>query len=61
MGFTELPAQGMIMVGDKISLMTGAKAQRSKLLVPEEQWKHLRRICRQRLSPVLKEDREKNG
>ncbi len=38
-GLPELPESGMIMVGDKISLMTGGRPNDPKLLVPEEQWK----------------------
>lgn len=37
-GLPELPGSGMIMVGDKISLMTGGRPNDPKLLVPEEQW-----------------------
>ncbi|MDX9812116.1 MAG: Gfo/Idh/MocA family oxidoreductase [Bacteroidales bacterium] len=37
-GLPELPGQGMIMVGDEISLMTGGRPNDPKLLVPEEQW-----------------------
>ncbi len=37
-GLPELPGSGMIMVGDKISLMTGGRPNDPKLMVPEEQW-----------------------
>jgi len=39
-GLKELPASGMIMVGDKVSLMTGGRPNDPKLLLPEEEWKH---------------------
>ncbi len=39
-GLKELPASGMIMVGDKVSLMTGGRPNDPKLLIPEEEWKH---------------------
>ncbi|MCK5821950.1 MAG: Gfo/Idh/MocA family oxidoreductase [Bacteroidales bacterium] len=37
-GLETLPSSGMIMVGDKKSLMTGARPQNERLLVPEEEW-----------------------
>jgi len=37
-GMESLPASGMIMVGDKKSLITGARPQDERLLVPEEEW-----------------------
>ena len=39
-GLKELPDSGMIMVGDKISLMTGGRPNDPKLLLPEDEWKH---------------------
>jgi len=38
-GLAELPGSGMIMVGDKVSLMTGGRPNNPKLLLPEEEWK----------------------
>jgi predicted dehydrogenase len=38
-GLKELPGSGMIMVGDKVSLMTGGRPNDPKLLLPEEEWK----------------------
>jgi len=38
-GLAELPGSGMIMVGDKVSLMTGGRPNEPKLLLPEEDWK----------------------
>jgi predicted dehydrogenase len=38
-GLAELPGSGMIMVGDKVSLMTGGRPNDPKLLLPEEDWK----------------------
>jgi len=38
-GLEELPDSGMIMIGDKVSLMTGGRPNRPKLLLPEEEWK----------------------
>jgi predicted dehydrogenase len=37
-GLKELPGSGMIMVGDKISLMTGGRPNDPKLLLPEAEW-----------------------
>jgi len=36
---SSLPGSGMIMVGDKVSLMTGGRPDNPKLLLPEEDWK----------------------
>lgn len=38
-GLKELPGSGMILVGSKKSLMTGARPNDPKLLVSEEEWK----------------------
>lgn len=38
-GLAELPPQGMIMVGSKVSLMTGGRPNNPRLLLPEEEWK----------------------
>ncbi len=37
-GLDQLPGSGMIMVGDKKSLMTEARPEGERLLVPEEEW-----------------------
>ncbi len=37
-GLETLPDSGMIMVGDKKSLMTAARPENERLLVPEEEW-----------------------
>ncbi len=37
-GMENLPSSGMIMVGEKKSLMTGARPENERLLVPEEEW-----------------------
>jgi predicted dehydrogenase len=39
-GLKELPSSGMIMVGDKASLMTGGRPNDPKLLLPEAEWQH---------------------
>jgi predicted dehydrogenase len=39
-GLEELPGSGMIMVGDKVSLMTAARPENERLLIPEEEWLH---------------------
>jgi predicted dehydrogenase len=39
-GLKELPSSGMIMAGDKVSLMTGGRPNDPKLLIPEKEWKH---------------------
>lgn len=39
-GLKELPGSGMIMVGDKVSLMTGGRPNDPKLLLPEAEWQH---------------------
>jgi len=33
-----LPGSGMIMVGDKVSLMTGGRPNEPKLLMKEDEW-----------------------
>ncbi len=38
-GLDELPGSGMIMVGDKVSLMTGGRPNNPKLLLPDDAWK----------------------
>lgn len=37
-GLKELPGSGMIMVGDKVSLMTGGRPNDPKLLLPDTEW-----------------------
>ena len=37
-GLESLPPSGMIMVGDKVSLMTAARPENERLLIPEEEW-----------------------
>lgn len=37
-GISKLQGSGMIMVGDKVSLMTGGRPNDPKLLLPEEEW-----------------------
>jgi len=37
-GLKELPGSGMIMVGSKVSLMTGGRPNNPKLLIPDEEW-----------------------
>ncbi len=37
-GLEQLPGSGMIMVGDKLSLMTGGRPNNPKLLVSDEEW-----------------------
>ncbi len=37
-GLAQLPASGMIMVGDKVSLMTGGRPNDPKLLLPQADW-----------------------
>ena len=37
-GLSSLPGSGMIMVGDKVSLMTGGRPDNPKLLLPPEEW-----------------------
>ncbi|MBT3244135.1 MAG: Gfo/Idh/MocA family oxidoreductase [Bacteroidetes bacterium] len=39
-GIESLPDSGMIMVGDKVSLKTGARPEYERLLLPEEEWLH---------------------
>ncbi len=37
-GIDELPKSGMLMIGDKKTLMTGSRPDKPKLLVPDEEW-----------------------
>jgi hypothetical protein len=39
-GLEQLPASGMIMVGEKVSLMTGGRPNDPKLLLPQADWDH---------------------
>ncbi len=42
-GLEELGGSGMIMVGDKCSLMTGGRPDSPRLLMPEDEWKEFRK------------------
>ena len=39
-GLPSIGGSGMIMVGDKVSLMTGGRPDNPKLLLPQDEWKH---------------------
>ena len=39
-GLKEMPGRGMIMVGDKMSLLTGGRPANPKLLIPDADWDH---------------------
>jgi hypothetical protein len=39
-GLDSIPSGGMIMVGDKVSLMTGPRPENERLLIPEDEWLH---------------------
>ena len=36
----EMPGRGMIMVGEKVSLLTGGRPANPKLLIPDAEWEH---------------------
>jgi predicted dehydrogenase len=39
-GLKEMPGRGMIMVGEKMSLLTGGRPANPKLLIPDADWDH---------------------
>ena len=39
-GLKEMPGRGMIMVGEKVSLLTGGRPANPKLLIPDADWDH---------------------
>ena len=39
-GLKEMPGRGMIMVGSKVSLLTGGRPANPKLLIPDADWDH---------------------
>ena len=39
-GLKEMPGRGMIMVGSKVSLLTGGRPASPKLLIPDAEWDH---------------------
>ncbi len=42
-GLKEMPNRGMIMVGDKVSLLTGGRPASPKLLIPDADWEHFKK------------------
>ena len=52
----ELPDSGMIMVGDKKSLLTDGRPNRPRLLVPEEDWIAFTKAIPKRTIPRVKEE-----
>jgi len=55
-GLPELPGSGMIMVGDKVSLMTGGRPNNPKLLLPEADWQSFTANLPAETIPRVKEE-----
>lgn len=55
-GLAELPSSGMIMVGDKVSLMTGGRPNNPRLLIPEEDWVKFTQNMPAQTIPRVKEE-----
>ena len=51
-----LPGNGMIMVGDKISLMTGGRPNNPKLLMPAEEWEEFMKNPPAKTIPRVEEE-----
>ncbi len=55
-GLEELSGSGMIMVGEKKSLMTGGRPNRPELLVPAEEWEAFKNAIPKRTIPRVEEE-----
>jgi predicted dehydrogenase len=55
-GLPELPGSGMIMAGDKVSLMTGGRPNTPKLLLPDADWKAFTENMPAETIPRVKEE-----
>jgi predicted dehydrogenase len=55
-GIDELPGSGMIMIGDKNTLITGGRPNNPKLLVPDEEWKAFQENMPERTIPRVAEE-----
>uniref|UniRef100_UPI003217E044 Gfo/Idh/MocA family oxidoreductase n=1 Tax=uncultured Draconibacterium sp. TaxID=1573823 RepID=UPI003217E044 len=56
-GLKELPGTGMIMIGDKNTLYTGARPNNPRLLMPEEQWQDFLKNAPERTIPRVEEEK----
>ena len=56
-GVTELPGSGMIMIGDKKTLITGARPNDPKLLVPEEEMNEFLKNAPAQTIPRVEEEK----
>ncbi len=55
-GLEELPRSGMIMIGDKASLMTGGRPNEPKLLISDEEWAHFTENMPEQTIPRVPEE-----
>ena len=55
-GLPQLPGGGMIMVGDKISLMTGERPNSPRLLIPEDDWNTFKQNMPAQIIPRVAEE-----
>ena len=56
-GIDELPGSGMIMIGDKKTLITGGRPNDPKLLVPDEEWKEFQKNPPAQTIPRVEEEK----
>ncbi|OFX30596.1 MAG: hypothetical protein A2W90_11230 [Bacteroidetes bacterium GWF2_42_66] len=56
-GIDELPGSGMIMIGDKKTLITGGRPNNPKLLVPDEEWNEFQKNPPAQTIPRVEEEK----
>jgi predicted dehydrogenase len=56
-GVDELPGYGMIMIGDKKTLITGGRPNDARLLVPEEEWVEFQKNMPAQTIPRVEEEK----
>lgn len=56
-GIDELPGSGMIMIGDKKTLITGGRPNNPKLLVPDEEWNEFQKNMPAQTIPRVEEEK----
>jgi predicted dehydrogenase len=57
MGLKEMPGQGMVMVGEKMSLITGGRPNNPKLVMSPEQWEDFKKNAPEKTIPRVGEER----
>ena len=56
-GIDELPVEGMIMIGEKKTLITGMRPNDARLLVPQEEWEEFKKNPPAKTIPRILEER----